>query len=197
MGGFLKKLFGGGEDETADQAQDMAAKAGMPQDAMDQASGLMEGGMPDVAEVKAAVDKLSPEELQSAAQEALEKVPANQRAEFGQAIQSYANNSGGQVQVPSGVASGNTTDLASAVSGLLKGGGGLGSLASVFGGGGNGAAAGGSSGTMNSVTSAVSSMTGGTGSVGGFDIAGLLNNPLAKTVLAALIPAIMKAASGK
>jgi hypothetical protein len=196
MGSFLKKLFGGGGDEVADQAQGMAAKAGVPQDVIDQASGLMEGGMPDVAEVKAAVDKLSPEELQSAAQKALEMVPAEQRTQFGQAIQSFVNKSGGKVQVPAGVASGSSTDLATAVSGPLKGEGGLSSLASVFGGG-NGAAAGGSSGATDAVTGAVNSMTGGTGSMGGIDIAGLLNNPLAKTVLAALIPAIMKAASGK
>jgi len=178
MSGLLKKLFGGGEGDMSDQAQEMAAKAGGPQDMIDQASGLMDGGLPDPAEIQSAVDKLSPAELQSASQMALEMVPEDQRAQFGQMIQSYATKSGGNVPVPAGVASGNPTDMAAAVTGLLKGGG-LDSLAGVFGGGGNGAA------------------TGGAGDVGGFDVGATLNNPIAKTVLAALIPAIMKAASGK
>jgi hypothetical protein len=40
-------------------------------------------------------------------------------------------------------------------------------------------------------------MTGSGGSAGGLNITGLMMNPMAKAVLAALIPAIMKAASGK
>jgi hypothetical protein len=78
----------------------MAAKAGVPQDVINQATGLMEGGIPDVAELKSAVDKLSPEELTSAATKALNMVPADTRAQLGQAIQSYASKSGGSAQVP-------------------------------------------------------------------------------------------------
>jgi hypothetical protein len=183
MSGLPKTLFGGGEDEIVDQAQDMAAQAGVPQDVIDQASGLMDGGIPDVAELKSAVDKLSPEELTSAATKALDMVPADTRAQFGHAIQSYVSKSGGSVQVPAGVASGNSADMAAALTTALKGGGGLDSLAG--------------SGATDAVTSAVSSMTGSGGGAGGLNIAGLLNNPMAITVLAALIPAIMKAASGK
>jgi hypothetical protein len=195
MGGFLKKLFGGGSDEVVDQAQDMAAKAGVPQDVIDQASGLMDGGIPDVAELKSAVDKLSPEELTSVATKALDMVPADTRAQLGQAVQSYASKSGGSAQVPPGVASGNSADMAAALTSALKGGGGLDSLAGIFGGG-NGAA-GANGGATDTMSSAVSSMTGSGGGAGGLNIAGLMNNPIAKTVLAALIPAIMRAASGK
>jgi hypothetical protein len=159
MSGLLKKLFGGGEVEIVDHAQDMAAQGGVPQDMIDQASGLMDGGIPDVAELKSAVDKLSPEELTSAATKALDMVPADTRAQLGQAIQSYASKSGGTVQVPAGVASGNSADMAAALTSALKGGGGLDSLAGIFGGGSG--AAGANGGATDAMSSAVSSMTGG------------------------------------
>ena len=76
---------------------------------------------------------------------------------------------------------------------MLKSEGGLGNLAGLFGGGATGAAGGGGGGGFGDV---VSDLTGG-GSGGGFDFAALMSNPLAKTVLAALIPAILKAVQGK
>jgi hypothetical protein len=112
MGGLIKKIVGGGEDDMMDQAQDMAAKAGVPQDEIDQASSIMDGNLPDVAEIKGAVDKLSPDELQSAARKGLDMLPADTRTQLGQMMQEFASKSGSKVQVPAGVASGTSADMA-------------------------------------------------------------------------------------
>jgi hypothetical protein len=197
MSGLLKRIFGGGENDMAAQAQEAMASAtemtGAAQGLTDQAKDLMEGGVPDVAELKKAIDGLSPEQLQSVTQKALDTLPPDTRSQLGQAIQGFASKTGGQVSP--GVASGNTADLSTAISGALKGEGGLSSLAGMLGGGGNGAA--GNGGASDMVSGAMGSLTGSGGGTGGLDLGALLQSPLAKTVLAALIPAIMKAASGK
>jgi len=198
MSGLLKRIFGGGDNDMAAQAQEAMAgateMAGAAQGVTDQAKDLMEGGVPDVAELKKAIDGLSPEQLQSVTQKALDTLPADTRSQLGQAIQGFASKTGSQVAP--GVASGNSADLATALSGALKSEGGLDSLAGMLGGGANGAAAGGNGGVTDMVSSAVSSLTG-SGGTGGLDLGALMKSPLAKAVLAAIIPAIMKAASDK
>jgi hypothetical protein len=181
MSGLLKRIFGGGENDMAAQAQEAmvgaAEMSGAAQGLTDQAKDLTEGGIPDGAELKRAIDGLSPEQLQSVTQKALDTLPADTLSQLGQAVQGYASKTGSQVAP--GVASGNSADLGTALSGALKREGGLGSFAGMLGGGANGAAA------------------SGNGGAGGFDLGALMQSPLAKAVLAAVIPAIMQAASGK
>ena len=147
--------------------------------------GLFGGGMPDLGEVQGALDSLSPEQVNGAATEAVQSLPDDSRGQLGHLL----SQSGG---ASPGVQSGDPGEIGNALGGLLKGGGGLGALAGLLGGG-AGAAGGGESGggMMGGVMDAVG---GGSGGAGGLDLGALMNNPLAKTLLAALIPAIMKAA---
>jgi hypothetical protein len=172
MSGLLKKIFGGGDD-----AASAAKEAGLDSSAvLDQVSGLFGGAIPDVGQVQQAVDGLSEPQLQGAATEAMQQLDGSTRTDFGQLLQGFLGQSGG-AQAPAGVATGDPGALGQSLSGLLKSQG-VGVLGSLFGGGSSAAGASGGSGA------------------GGFDIASLLSNPMAKSVLAALIPSIMKAFQG-
>jgi hypothetical protein len=216
MAGLLKKIFGGDDDEAQEVAQEAGAAAeGGATGLLDQVSDLFGGAIPDVGEIQKAVDGLSQTELQSAATGAMEQLDGSTRADFGQLLQGFLNQSGGGAQAPAGVASGDPNALGQSVSGLLKTQG-LGALAGLFGGG--GAAAGGSSanlfsssGTQPGGTAAPPTIqtaggagggvagapAGAPGAAGGLDIGALLSSPIAKAVLAALLPAILKAFQGK
>jgi hypothetical protein len=67
MTGFLKRIFGLGENDMAIQAQKAMAGdielTGAAQGMPDQAEDLMDGEVPDIAEPKKEVDGLSPEQL--------------------------------------------------------------------------------------------------------------------------------------
>ncbi len=215
MVSFFKKLFGGKEqvvtspvDQAAQAAGSAASNIGSVPlsdpgaQIQQQASGAtaqvdnlrnlagtaMGGGLPDIAEIQGAVDKLPENELSSVVSGALASLPADTRSQLGGLLSKLPGQSGA-----SGIAAGDSGALGGALSSMLKSEGGLGNLAGLFGGGATGAAGGGGGGGFGDV---VSDLTGG-GSGGGFDFAALMSNPLAKTVLAALIPAILKAVQGK
>jgi hypothetical protein len=190
---WLKKLFGGGGDAqtVADAAPTTAAATGAATGAPDtsgllgQVSDLIPGGMPDPGKLQEAIDGLSQPQLQGAATEAMQQLDGTTRTDFGQLLQGFLNQSGGGAQAPAGVAAGDPNALGQSLSGLLKGQG-LGALAGIFG-----------AGTAGGTAAAGTGSAGTGGGAGGLNLAGLLSNPMAKAVLAALIPAIMKAFGGK
>lgn len=222
MVSFLKKLFGG-KEQAASAPIEQAAKTienasaqvdsavsgakGVVPDVQAQvqeqataaearvsnlsnlASSVMSGGLPDFKELQGAISKLPEGELTSVVSGALDSIPADSRTQLG-GLLSRVTGPGGAA-APAGIAGGDSAALGGALSSMLKSEGGLGNLAGLFGGGTAGAAGGGGGGFGD----VVSELTGGGG--GGFDIAGLMSNPLAKTVLTALIPAITKAVQGK
>ncbi|HEY7032330.1 MAG TPA: hypothetical protein VH482_13410 [Thermomicrobiales bacterium] len=201
MSGLLKKLFGG-DDDAQHVADDAAAAAGGSgaTGLLDQASELLGGKIPDIGELQKAVDGLSQPELQNAATSAMQQVDGSTRTDFGKLLQGFLNQSGG-AQAPAGVASGDPNALGQAVSGVLKGQGGLGALAGLFsasGGAAPGAAGAPATGGVQIQQAGPAPAAGGAaGAAGGLDIGALLSNPMAKAILAALIPAIMKAFQGK
>lgn len=199
MVSFLKKLFGGKEhvvtasaEHATGTAENAATGAESGSAEVDNlrnlATSAMGGGLPDIAEVQGAVDKLPENELSSVVSGALATLPAETRSQLGGLLSQVPGQSSG-----TGIASGDAGALGGVLSSLLKSEGGLGNLAGLFGGGSTGAVGGaGGGGGFGDV---VSDLAG--GGSGGFDLASLMSNPLAKTVLAALVPAILKAVQGR
>lgn len=186
MVSWLKKLLGGGEaasvspmDQTKKAATGMMGSGstaatgavGTAGGAMSDLGGLFGGGMPDVAKVNDAITQLPHEQLAGITSDAVSSLTANDLRQLGARIQETAGMNG--ATVPAGVASGNASDIGSALAGMMKGSDGLGALTSLLGGGSGGASIGGA---------------------GGLDLGALMSNPMAKRILTALIPAILKAA---
>lgn len=160
-----------------DQAATAAGGAGVG-DLLSSVEGLFSGGMPNASEIEAAVSKLPAGELSNILTNALHQVPADSRNQIGQLVNEQSP--AGAPAPSSGVASGNPSDLANALSGILKGGG-VGALAGLF--------------TAGSPAGA-SGLQGAASGGSGLNLGALLQNPLARQLLSAILPAIMKA-SGK
>lgn len=164
----------------ASGVQDKAA-AGDGGGLMGTVGGLFSGGIPNVGEIEGAIGKLSGSQLSGVIGQAMNTVPADSRNKLGQLVNANAP------QAASGMAAGNPADLGAALSGILKGAGGLGAFVSLFNQSG-GAGADGSTGSAGG--GLLGSVLGGEGG----QLANLMKNPFAQQVINAILPAILKAA---
>ncbi len=168
----------------ASGVQDKAA-AGDGGGLMGAVGGLFSGGIPNVGEIEGAIGKLSGPQLSGVIGQAMNTVPADARNQLGQLVN--ANAPQAAAGATSGVGAGNPADLGTALSGILKGAGGLGAFVSLFNQSG-GAGASGSTGSAGG--GLLGSVLGGEGG----QLANLMKNPLAQQVINAILPAILKAA---
>jgi hypothetical protein len=189
-----RSALGNAQAQASATVSDAQAKAADSGSLLTDVVNLFEGGMPNLGEIEAVISKLSGSELSGILGGAMNSVPADSRNQLGQLVNQKAP--GAAAGATSGVAAGNPADLGNALSGILKGGG-ISALAGLFGGGGAAASGvpgaapassgGGGGGLLGQVMGAA---TGGSG----LDLGAIMNNPLAKQVLSAILPAIMKAA---
>ncbi len=181
MGGiseFFKKLFGGGKtDDMAAQSSSTAASGGGSGNVMGMAGDMMSGQLPDVAKVQEALGSLSETQVQGAVTHGLQGLDSKTLGQLGGMVQGFLSKSGSTTTPPAGLATGNPTDIGQILGGVLKGQG-LGALSGILGKSTGGAAA------------APGASAGG----GGFDLSSLISNPMARQVIMAILPAILKAA---
>lgn len=155
MDNMLKGLFGGGQDENQSQGQSQGGGTVNAQSAHDFINRYMQGDPSQgysneeaMNHLQQAASQATPEQMQRAAQQAVQNMPANQRAELEQMLQQRQAGQG-MVQIEqsgnAGAASMGNDPLGGLLGGLLGGGGsgGGGGLGGLLGGllGGSGGSA--------------------------------------------------------
>jgi hypothetical protein len=161
--------LGNAQAQASATASDAQAKAADSGNLLSDVVGLFDGGMPNLGEIETMISKLSGSELSGILGGAMNSVPADSRNQLGQLVNQKAPTAAAAAP---GVTAGNPSDLGAALSSILKGGG-INALAGLLGvSGGGGIATGGE----------------------GINLGAIMNNPLAKQVLSAILPALMNAA---
>ena len=194
MGNFLKRLFGKVE-QTGARAADRAHiadasstvestahdRAARGEEPLDSTAGEL-GGMPNLDGIERAVRALSSEELSHVLETALTTVPADSRSQLGGLV---ATRAPWALGASSGIVAGAPAELGAALSGILKSGG-VGALADLFTATGSPSNAARTLGEDGLSGELFGLATGG----GRFDLAAIMQNPLARSVLSTVLPAI-------
>ncbi|HET8523159.1 MAG TPA: hypothetical protein VFL82_07995 [Thermomicrobiales bacterium] len=214
---FLRRLVGRGQDaanSTMDQATVAARDPGarLAEGAVaasnfaasapaGTATGGSGGGTTDLAselnpeslgKFSDAIQQLGPEQLQSAAKNAIDKMPESTKIDLFSKAQSYLEQRGTSTAQSTAVAEHDSGALSQVLAGVMKEG--PSSLSDLFNSGGSGGATAASGGGGAGIGGLVNDAAGALGGEGG-GFAALLSNPLARQVLAFLVPAVIGALS--
>jgi hypothetical protein len=207
---FLRRLLGRGQDaatSTMDQASSAHRDPGAHLPAGAQAASNFAASAPadtatadtlpaelspdSLSKFADAIQQLGPEQLQSATKDAIDKMPETTKGDLFSKAQSYLETRGTSTAQSTAIAEHDTGALSQVLTGLMKEG--PSSLSDLFtSSGGTTAAATASGGGGAGIGGLVNEAAGALGGEGG-GFASLLSNPLARQVLAFLVPAVLGA----